>query len=223
MPHLITAAPPDVEQRIPMSYDAWLGWSGEARRSEWVDGEAIVFMPTKAAHAGVAWFLATLLGLYAQVRDLGRVIASEFEMRLVPGHSSREPDILFIAKTHLDRLTPDYLEGPADLVVEIVSDDSVTRDRVTKFHEYAAVGVPEYWIVDPRPGKKTSEFYRLNADGSYDSIALDDAGRYHSAVLPGFWFDPQWLWQDPQPMVLTLLAAIAPDAFPIPIWSDRAE
>lgn len=43
-----------------------------------------------------------------------------------------------------------YLDGPADLVVGIVSPDSVGRDRGEKFYEYAQGGVPEYWLIDPQ-------------------------------------------------------------------------
>lgn len=56
----------------------------------------------------------------------------------------------FVASEHLDRLKETYLDGPADLVVGIVSPDSVGRDRGEKFYEYAQGGVPEYWLIDPQ-------------------------------------------------------------------------
>lgn len=133
-------------------------------------------------------------------------------MLILPGKASREPDLFFVAREHSDRVTEDRLAGPADLVVEIVSDSGVTRDFVEKFQEYREAGVREYWIFDPRPGEKRADFYRLNARGEYEPIAPDSAGRYRATVLPGFWLDPDWLWRDPLPAPLTLLAAIAPEA-----------
>ena len=50
-----------------------------------------------------------------------------------------------MATEHLDRLTDSHLSGPADLAVEIVSPDSLGRDRGDKFAEYGAAGIPEYW------------------------------------------------------------------------------
>ena len=68
-------------------------------------------------------------------------------------HSAREPDVLFLAKEHLGRLRDSHIEGPADLVVEIVSKESRGRDRGEKFYEYGEGGVPEYWLLDPIPFK----------------------------------------------------------------------
>jgi Uma2 family endonuclease len=133
-------------------------------------------------------------------------------MRLFPGRSSREPDILFVAEKNLGRLTPERLEGPADLIVELISPSSVARDRDDKFYEYQEAGVPEYWIVDPRPGKERVDFYQLTEQGKYQAMLPDEQGRYHSSVLPGFWLHPDWLWQQPLPAPLLLLASIAPQA-----------
>lgn len=55
----------------------------------------------------------------------------------------------FVAEEHLDRLQEMHLEGPADLVVEIVSPESRLRDRGEKFAEYELAGVSEYWLLDP--------------------------------------------------------------------------
>jgi Uma2 family endonuclease len=199
-------------QRLKMSYDEFLEWSGEDTHAEWVNGEVIVFMPPKTAHQRISLLLATLLSLYTRFFNLGDVLTAPFEMRLWIGRSSREPDILFVAREHQDRLTADRLEGPADLVVELVSNDSVARDREDKFREYEEAGVQEYWIVDPRPGKRRIDVYRLTPEGSYQEILPDADGHYHAAVLPGFWFDPAWLWQDPLPdPTMLLLTRIAPE------------
>ncbi len=198
------------EQRLPMTYEQWLARAGESTQSEWVDGEAIVFMPPKMVHALIARFLTTLLTLYSDLFDLGLVIPAPFEMRLA--RSAREPDVLFLARAHLARLTPERLLGPADLVVELVSDDSVDRDRIAKLGEYEVAGVPEYWLFDPRPRRRTTEFYQLAADGRYKAVSPDADGRYHSPALPGFWLRPDWLWQEPLPKPLTLLTEIAPAA-----------
>lgn len=207
----VIADPPSEERRIAMSYQDWLNWEGSDRQSEWVDGEAIVFMPPTIPHADVAGFVYILLFHFARFFDLGRVMQAPVEVRLAPG-VSREPDVLFVARRHLDRITHHRIDGAADLVVEVVSDDSVTRDRVKKYEEYAAAGIPEYWLFDPRPRRHEHAFFQLTTEGIYRSVPLDPDGRYRSSVLPGFWLRPDWLWQEPPPDPLHCLREIAPDA-----------
>ncbi len=198
-----------VERRLRMTYDKFLAWGGSQSHAEWVDGEVIVFVPPGLRHQRIVAFLGTLLGLYARRLGLGEVLPAPFEMRL-PG-SAREPDILFIDRDHLDRLTEQRLVGPADLVVEVVSPDSAARDRRDKLAEYAAAGIPEYWLLDPRPGRESADFYGLDEDGTYRLVALDADGRYRARVLPGFWLRPDWLWRDPLPDAMDVLLEIAPE------------
>jgi Uma2 family endonuclease len=208
-----TAAPAEVQdQRYAMTYEEYLSKIEEDAHAEWVEGEVTVFMPPKIVHQRLSNFLANLLDPYIRLFALGELFTAPCEMKIFPGRSSREPDIFFVAKEHSHRLNDDQLIGPADLVIELLSDSSVARDRDAKFYEYQEAGVPEYWIFDPRPGKVRSDFYQLGADGQYRAVALDADGRYHSHVLPGFWLMPAWLWQEPLPSPLLLLARIAPQA-----------
>jgi len=196
------------EKRLKMSYEEFLAWSGEDTHAEWVDGEVVVFMPPKDRHQAIVGFLHIVLSLFANLFNLGVVRVAPFEMRVRPDGPAREPDLLFIARDHLDRLTPERLEGPADLVVEVISDDSVARDRADKFYEYQEAGVREYWLIDPRPDKERADFYQLTPEGRFQAALPDADGRYHAAVLPDFWFRPDWLWQETLPDPLTALAEI---------------
>ena len=208
----IVDAPVTGERRFRMSYDEFLAWADEDSHAEWGDGEVLVSVPPKPLHALVTEFLLPLLSLDVRLFKLGQVLAAPVEMRLPSVPSSREPDLLFLRREHLDRLTPDRIEGPADLVVEIVSDDSTTRDRVEKRAEYEAAGVPEYWLLDLRPGQQQAVFYRLTPEVTYAEVPLDAEGRYASLVLPGFWLRPAWLWREPLPDPLAIVKLIAPDA-----------
>jgi Uma2 family endonuclease len=198
---------PAVERRLRMSYDEFLAWADEDVHAEWVDGEVTVFVPPIWDHQDIVSFLDRLVGLYAELFGLGRVVTAPFEMRLE--RSAREPDLLFVAGERARRMQGrTRLDGPADLVVELVSPESAIRDRRDKLAEYAAAGIPEYWVLDPRPGRQRADFFRLDEDGVYRSVPPDADGRYHSAALPGFWLRPAWLWQDPLPQVLPLLRSI---------------
>lgn len=80
-------------------------------------------------------------------------------------------------------------------MIEIVSDDSVQRDRRDKYMEYAAAGVKEYWIVDPRPQKLRTDFFILNEQRQYELFATEDDEKVSSHILTGFWLRTAWLWQ----------------------------
>jgi len=186
-----------------MSYEEFLEWLDEDTRAEWVDGEVIVVSPASTRHQDIADFLTNILRMFVTSRQLGVVLSAPFQMKLKRG---REPDLLFVATEHLSRLKETYLEGPADLVVEIVSPDSVGRDRGDKFYEYEAGGVPEYWLLDPQ--REWAEFYQLEGE-RYRLVFQGREGEYRSRVLPDFWLRVEWLWQEPLPSPIRAVAEIA--------------
>jgi Uma2 family endonuclease len=151
-------------------------------------------------------FLSTLLNLYVTDKALGEMYAAGLQMKLAVPPRGREPDLLFVAKEHLDRFQGIYLNGPADLAVEIVSPESTRRDRGEKYSEYEMAGVPEYWLIDPR--REQVDFYRL-IDERYQLILGGRTGRYTSAIIPGFWLEAEWLWQEPLPPVTEIWRQIS--------------
>jgi Uma2 family endonuclease len=90
-----------------------------------------------------------------------------------------------------------YLQGPADLAIELVSPDSRKRDRVEKFREYEAGGVREYWVIDA--ARRKAEFFHLGEDRHYHPINIGADGIFHSQVLSGLWLRVDWLWETPLP------------------------
>ncbi len=199
------------ERRMAMSYDEYIVWceSAEGNRGEWVDGEVIVFMTTSDRHQRISTFLIALLTNYLSLRRMGRLFSQTFELRGREG-AAREPDIVVLLNEHLDRLERVRLRGAADLVVEVISPDSVTRDRKVKLAEYASVGVPEYWVVDPREGRESLELMTLDPHGYYVAVKPADDGRVFSSVLPGVWANAGWLVYEAElPQVVGLSMAMA--------------
>ena len=183
-----------------MTYGEFLAWANEDTLAEWVDGEVVMYSPASDRHQDLARFLTSVLGIYVETYGLGVIRPAPFQMKLERG---REPDLLFVASEHLERLKETYLDGPADLVVEIVSPESVVRDRGEKFYEYEVGGVLEYWLLDPV--RRWAEFYRLGEAGLYQAVFSEREGVYHSEVLPDFWLRVEWLWQQPLPKMLDVL------------------
>jgi Uma2 family endonuclease len=190
----------------PVTYEQFLAWA-DGSRAEWVDGEIILMSPLSLEHQDVLNFINRLISAFVEARQLGRVFFMGVQMRLRARPSGREPDLLFVSNEHADRLRPTYLDGPADLVVKIVSPESVERDRVTKLAEYEAADIPEYWLIDVL--RRGALFYRLGDDGRYHLDPIDADGYYRSAVLSGFRLRVDWLWQRPLPPVAAVAAETA--------------
>ena len=199
-----------VVETIPMSYEDFLEWyDGDAgRRGEWVDGEVIPFMTTSDRHQRIISILVSLLTNYLLLRPGGQVFSQTFELRSRE-RAAREPDILVVLDRNRDRVQSVRVVGAADLVVEVVSPDSVTRDRRVKFAEYAAAGVPEYWLVDPRDGREAIDVFTLDGRGGYKAVLADTSGRLMSSSLPGLWAHPGWLVGDDMPDVIRLAMRMA--------------
>jgi Uma2 family endonuclease len=75
------------------------------------------------------------------------------------------PDLSLLFEEHRSRVGAQFIEGPADLVVEVLSPSDERADRVTKFEAYARFGVPWYWIVDLE--QRRLEEYKRGRQGSY--------------------------------------------------------
>jgi Uma2 family endonuclease len=74
------------------------------------------------------------------------------------------------------------LEGAPDLIVEIVSDRSVRKDRVRLPRLYAKAGIPELWSVDARGATLRFEIRTLGPAG-YTVQPADEDGWVRSALL----------------------------------------
>jgi Uma2 family endonuclease len=165
--------------------------------AEWVDGRVIMSPPVSLKHQDIVGFLESLLRFYIVSRSLGKILMGPFQMKMEK--SGREPDIIYVSSQRFDRLGDIYLDGPADVAVEVISKESRHRDTVKKMNEYESAGVLEYWLIDPI--RKQAKFYQLGTDHLYHQVPLDNEGIYHSEVITGFWLRVSWLWQEPLPLL----------------------
>ncbi|MFQ5830370.1 MAG: Uma2 family endonuclease [Candidatus Methylomirabilia bacterium] len=189
-----------------MTFEEFLAWCDEDTWAEWVDGEVMMLSPASRRHQDLRDFLVVLLRAFAESRERGTVWSAPFLMRLPNVPSGREPDLLFVVAAQQDHLRETYLDGAADLVVEIVSPESRLRDRGEKFAEYELGGVGEYWLIDP--DQRGADFYRLDVGGRYQRVPVGAEGVYRSEVVPGFWLKVEWLWQEPLRPVLSVLGEL---------------
>jgi len=196
-------APPETG----LTFEEFLDWLDEDTRAEWADGEVLLTSPASEPHQSLSDLLTAVMRAVAEHDDAGVVLSAPFLVRLPPPlQRAREPDIVFVAREHLDRLRPTYLDGAPDLVVEIVSPESVARDRGEKYVEYEQAGVREYWLIDR--DRRQAEFYLLGADGRYRLALGGSDGEYRSTVLPRLRLEVEWLWRDRLPKLIDVLRTL---------------
>jgi Uma2 family endonuclease len=146
------------------------------------DGELLMPPPPTYSHQTAVEELYVRLRSFVRERNLGEVHVAPLPVRLWPG-KIREPDVLFMAHEHRNRISEQVL-GPPDLVVEVTSPRTRQVDRLEKTVEYARAGIPEYWSIDTET--RTVEVFVLR-EGAYDLLGKWGVGATaHSALLAGF-------------------------------------
>ena len=92
----------------------------EDTKAELLDGVMIVHSPASMRHDLVGHFLRSLVGDYAEDRELGAVYGPDSIVRL---RRSRRfaPDLFFLAAARVPHPTPQEFEGVPDLILEVLS------------------------------------------------------------------------------------------------------
>lgn len=178
---------------------------------EWIDGTVIKMSPIQDKHDILTRYLAILLETYFAYRPLGIIRQEPFVMRYEfeaedgkKKRRNREPDLMIILNDNRNNLKKTYMDGAADIVIEVVSPESASRDYGEKYHEYEEVGVPEYWIIDPL--KKECRFYHLNKKKAF--VLQDVEDDYQSPHLPDLVLNIPTLWQDTLPNPPEIVEAV---------------
>jgi len=115
---------------------------------EYLDG-VLEFLPVPTwSHQFLVDFLHSLLKQHVRAHRLGVTAFAPLQVQVGPGRY-REPDVVYVTLERMQSLQ-NPSEG-ADLVMEVVSPgpEDRRRDLIEKRADYAAAGIPEYWIVDP--------------------------------------------------------------------------
>ena len=120
----------------------------EGERYELINGVLIMVGSPNFAHQRSSVKLVVRMETFADERDLGWVVSAPFDV-LLSDTDVVQPDILFVSKERAEIITPANARGAPDLVVEILSPSTSSRDWREKFDLYAKHGVKEYWIIDP--------------------------------------------------------------------------
>ena len=134
-------------------------------------------------HQEVSGRLEFKLREFVMKNDMGSVYDAPIDVQLSETEVY-QPDILFIHKNNREIIGRKKIEGPPDMIVEILSPATAYYDLREKYRVYEKCGVREYWIVDPK--QKTIEVY-INKNNKYHLIGeAEGEGSASSSVIEGF-------------------------------------
>lgn len=172
-------AEPVFESITTMDQGAFAAWiesrpAHDLNHYELLNGRVVMMPPAGWPHGGVEARLLRRMGNVAEPAKLGRVCGSSQGFELPTGDTV-EPDASFVSiarwRAASPPITGKFLQVVPDLIVEILSPSTATRDRGEKKAIYAAAGVREYVLVDPRA--RTLTIFTLDGPRF-------DAGRIHA-------------------------------------------
>jgi Uma2 family endonuclease len=143
-----------------LTFEEYLTYEDDTdNRYELIDGELVRLPPESGPNNFIANYLLFTLASsgFIPLRLIGTHICEIQVPILREGDAAnRYPDLVVLQPEHIlltaTRLTITQTMPPPQLVVEVVSPGRVGRDRdyISKRAQYAARGIPEYWIVDPQ-------------------------------------------------------------------------
>lgn len=137
----------------------------DGTRYEIIAGELYMTPAPVTRHQLIVGRLTQALMNYLDIHPIGTVLAAPTDV-LLSETDVVQPDLLFVHNDSQARITEKNIQGPPNVVVEILSPGTSARDRQLKRNRYEHFGVAEYWLVDPN--RDEIELLRL-ASGHYHS------------------------------------------------------
>jgi len=169
-------APPQVR----LTYEDYQYLPSDGRRYELVEGELCVTPAPDPFHQTVSRRLQH--ALMAQLEDNGVAFVFNAPVDVILSETTvLEPDLVILRQSRKELISKRGIEGPPDVVVEILSPASRGQDRHLKRSTYAQYGIGEYWIVDPDIG--LIEVHVLEGRGYKLAARFDRASTLSSAAF----------------------------------------
>lgn len=121
----------------------------DGKRYEAIEGELYVTAAPAIRHQRVSLRLEWALKEILVDPGLGELMHAPVGVEFPATGEGVQPDILFISRARSGIIAEKWLMGAPDLVVEILSPSTSSRDRGIKLRLYERQGIAEYWVVDP--------------------------------------------------------------------------
>jgi Uma2 family endonuclease len=147
-----------------LTYADYVRLPDDGLRHEIIDGEHYVTPSPSVRHQQISGRLFHSIQLYLDAHPVGTIFYAPLDA-LLSQFDIVVPDLVYISNERSQYLTSKNLQGPPDLVIEILSPSTARRDQKLKRDLYERVGVQEYWLVDPV--RDVINVYRAESGGTF--------------------------------------------------------
>jgi len=169
-------------RRRKLTYEDYLLIPEDGQRHEILDGEHYVTAAPFLRHQRISIRLSSRLFFFVDQHGLGEVLTAPADV-ILSLNDVVQPDILFISKKRARIAEEKNVQGAPDLVIEIFSKSTKTRDEGIKLERYELLGVTEYWTVDPET--RTARIYRRRGERLAPAEEIPVEGALSTPLLPG--------------------------------------
>jgi Uma2 family endonuclease len=151
------------EPKTKLGYEEYCLFPDNGYRHEIIHGRHYMNPAPSPDHQSVSTWLQHFLFTQIQLNQLGTVFSAPIDVQL-SDHDIVQPDLVVLLNDSAARITKVKIDGPPDLLVEILSSSTRKNDLTLKKILYEQAGVREYWIVDPGKYQVTQ---LILTDGKY--------------------------------------------------------
>ena len=121
----------------------------DGNRYEAIEGDLYMTPSPSLRHQLVSWRLCSALDRFLVKTGHGVVLSAPFGVEFPATSEGVQPDILFVSRDRYEIVAESVVVGAPDLVAEILSPSTASRDCGIKRRLYERQGVQEHWVVDP--------------------------------------------------------------------------
>ena len=165
----------------------------DGNRYEVIDGALYMAPAPHPRHQRILFNLAALFVPFATGEDaLGETFFAPIDV-IFASEDIFQPDLIFISRERLHIITDKGLEAAPDLVVEVLSPATRSRDLTLKRRRYAHFGVPEYWAIDP--DNRTIHVLILDRDKYVEHGIYGVGDELTTLLVPGLVISVDWVFE----------------------------
>jgi Uma2 family endonuclease len=163
------------------TYEDYLQLPDNGKRYEIIEGELYMSpAPTLGHQRAVRRFLNAIEN-FLEENPIGEVFPTPTDI-ILSDIDVLQPDIVFISKAKIDRLTHENIQGAPDLVIEVLSPYTEKRDRTVKLKAYTKYGVVEYLMANQE--QEALEVWRRKGKKLVYHALLDKIQTFTTPLLP---------------------------------------